>query len=95
MSIILEIFTSVGSKSTAKLFFIRKIQHSMTLSCKSRTVKGFTYKMEKPSEFPTLRGYCTPNLKLACFACYYKIVNFFYNNICILRQIVQGTQKLH
>ena len=32
-----------------------------------------------------LRGYCTPNLELACFVCYLKIVNtFMKNNVCIL-----------
>ena len=32
-----------------------------------------------------LRGYCTPNLELACFVCYLKIVNtFMKNNACIL-----------
>ena len=46
--------------------------------------------------FP-LRGYCTPNLKLAYFVCYPKITIFFFflNNICFLKQIVQGTQKWH
>ena len=47
----------------------------------------------------SLRGYCTPNLKLACFVCYLKIINTFFvcvkNNICILKKIVQGTQKWH
>ena len=44
-----------------------------------------------------LRGYYTPNLKLACFVCYLKIINTFFlkNNVCILKQIVQGTQKWH
>ena len=32
-----------------------------------------------------LRGYCTPNQKLACFVLYRKIINtFFENKICIL-----------
>ena len=30
--------------------------------------------------------YCTPNLKLACFVCYLKIINtFLKNNACILK----------
>ena len=33
-------------------------------------------------------GYCTPNLKLACFVCYLKIINTFSKNIaCILKYI--------
>ena len=37
-----------------------------------------------------------PNLKLACFVCYLKIINTFWeNDKCILKQIVQGTQKWH
>ena len=45
-----------------------------------------------------LRGYCTPNQKLACFVLYLKIVNTFQKkkkkyHTCILQQIVQGTQK--
>ena len=32
-----------------------------------------------------VREYCTPNLKLACFVCYLKIVNtFMINVVCIL-----------
>ena len=43
-----------------------------------------------------LRGYYTPNLILACFVCYLKIVNtFLNNNVGIYKQIVQGTQKMH
>ena len=43
-----------------------------------------------------LRGNCTPNQKLACFALYLKIVTtFLQNNVYILKQIVQGTQKWH
>ena len=35
-----------------------------------------------------------PNQKLACFVLYLKIINtFLENNICILKQIVQETQK--
>ena len=34
----------------------------------------------------TLRGYCTPNLKLACFVCYRKIINtVLKNNACIIK----------
>ena len=37
-----------------------------------------------------------PNQKLASFALYLKIVNtFVQNNVCILKQIVQGAQKWH
>ena len=44
----------------------------------------------------SLKGHYTPNLKLACFVCYLKIVNTFLKNIvCILKQIVQGTPKWH
>ena len=33
-----------------------------------------------------LRWYCTPNLKLACFVCYFKIINTFWeSNACILK----------
>ena len=36
--------------------------------------------------YPRLRGYCTPNLKLACFVCYIKIIDTFSkNNECILK----------
>ena len=43
-----------------------------------------------------LRENCTPNQKLACFALYLKIVNsFLQNNVYILNQIVQETQKCH
>ena len=27
--------------------------------------------------YDSLRGYCTPNLKLACFVCYLKFINTF------------------
>ena len=34
----------------------------------------------------SLREYCTPNQKLACFVLYLKIINtFLKNNICILK----------
>ena len=43
-----------------------------------------------------LSGYCTPKLKLACFVCYLKIMTtFLKNNVSIVKQIVQGTQKWH
>ena len=43
-----------------------------------------------------LRGNCTPNKKLACFVLHLKIVNtFMQNNVYILKQIVQDTQKWH
>ena len=43
-----------------------------------------------------LRGYYTPILKSASFVCYLKIINtFLKSNVCILKQIVQGTQKWH
>ena len=29
----------------------------------------------------TLRGYCTPNLKLSCFVCYLKVINTFFEKI--------------
>ena len=46
--------------------------------------------------FMHLRGNCTPNQKLVCFVLCLKIINtFLENNICILTQIVQGTQKWH
>ena len=36
-----------------------------------------------------LRGFCTPNHKLACFVLYHKIINTFLKNyICILKKIV-------
>ena len=41
-----------------------------------------------------LKKVLTPNLKLACNVCYHKIINTFENNIRILKQIVQGTQKM-
>ena len=42
----------------------------------------------------TLQGQSTPNQKLACFVLYLKIINtFLKNNICTLKQIVQGTQN--
>ena len=31
----------------------------------------------------SLRGYCTPNLKLACFVSYLKIINTFFEKWCI------------
>ena len=38
----------------------------------------------------------TPNLKLACFVCYIKIINTFSkNNACIFKWIIQGSQKWH
>ena len=41
-----------------------------------------------------LRGYYTPNLKLACFVCYLKINNtFLKNNVCVVKQFVQVTTK--
>ena len=41
-----------------------------------------------------LRGSCTPNTKFACFVLYLKIINtLLKNNICILKQIVQGIIK--
>ena len=34
----------------------------------------------------TLRGYCIPNLKLACFVCYLKIIDTFSkNDTCMLK----------
>ena len=44
----------------------------------------------------SLKGYCTPNLKLACFVCYLKIINnLLKHNVYILKQVVQGTQNCH
>ena len=44
--------------------------------------------------FTLLRGNCTPNQKLTCFALYFKIVNtFVQNNVYILKQIVQGIKE--
>ena len=47
----------------------------------------------------SFKGYCTLNLKLACFVCHIKIINtFFENNACILNIVkvnVQGYQKWH
>ena len=44
----------------------------------------------------TLKGYCTPNQKLARFVLNLKIINTFLKTIiCISKQIVQGTQKWH
>ena len=41
-----------------------------------------------------LRGYNTLNLKLARPVCYLKIINtFLKNNMCILKQIIQGTKN--
>ena len=41
-----------------------------------------------------LKGYCTPNLKLAYFVCYLKTINTFLKNyVHILKPIVQETQK--
>ena len=41
-----------------------------------------------------LREYYLPNLKLACFMYYLKIIKtFLKNNICNLKQIVQVTQN--
>ena len=42
-----------------------------------------------------LRGYYTFNLKLACIVYCLKIINTLKNNVCILKHIVQGTQKWH
>ena len=40
-------------------------------------------------QYNLLRGNCTPNQKLACFALYLKTVNtFVQNNVYILKQIV-------
>ena len=49
------------------------------------------------NSYPTrLRGFCTPNQKLTCFVLYLKIINtFLKNNLGILKQIVQRTQKWH
>ena len=42
----------------------------------------------------SLKGVMHPNQKLACFVCYLKIINtFLKNNICIWKQIAQGTQN--
>ena len=40
-------------------------------------------------------GYYTPDLKLACFVYYLKIISTFFEKwyICILKQIVSETQK--
>ena len=40
-----------------------------------------------------VRGYCTPNLKLACFVLYLKIINTFLTNNACIKKIVQETQK--
>ena len=42
-----------------------------------------------------LRGYCTPNQKLACFVLYFKIIDtFLKNNICILySQLLKDLKK--
>ena len=41
-----------------------------------------------------LRGCCTSNQKLACFVLYLKIISpFLKNNVRILQEIAQGTQK--
>ena len=53
---------------------------------------------QKPffSDMHILTGYYTPNQKLACLVMYLKIINtFLKNNVCILKQIVQGNQKWH
>ena len=46
-----------------------------------------------------LRGYCAPNQKLACFVLlsqnYQYLFENYSKNICILKQTVQGTEKLH
>ena len=51
------------------------------------------------SIFMKLRGNCTSNQKISMFCAlgpYLKITNtFLKNNICILKQIVLGTQKWH
>ena len=58
----------------------------------------YTYKLQI---LDGLRGYCTPNIKLACFVHYLqkkKKINYHHflkNNISILKQIVQGTKKWH
>ena len=43
----------------------------------------------------SLLGVLYPKLKLAFFLCYLKIINTFSlkNNVCILKQIVQETEK--
>ena len=42
----------------------------------------------------SLRGYCTPNIELACFVCYLKIVNTFMKNIeCILYSKLSKERK--
>ena len=63
-------------------------------------VKWYKRKKQKPDKLQMLylinplKGYCTPNQKLACFVCYLKIINtFLKNNICIWKQIAQGTQN--
>ena len=43
-----------------------------------------------------LKGYCTPNQKLACSVLYLKTINTFLKNnihVCKIKQIVEGTQK--
>ena len=32
-------------------------------------------------------GSSTPNLKLACFVCYLKIITTFKKNVCVLKQL--------
>ena len=66
---------------------------NLNLGNRFRPPPGETHRLEARL---LLRGYCTPNLKLVCFVWYLKIINtFLKNNACILKQIVQGTQKWH
>ena len=67
---------------------IGSIEYKNTLYLTMENLQGFML------DTNCLRGYCTPNLKLACFVCYLKMINlFFLKKVCILKKIVQGTQK--
>ena len=71
------VLSKEGRDSTGKTKYIYKNKLDVSIIC---------------SDFD-LRGYRTPNLKLARFVCSLKIINIFLkNNICILKQIVQRTQ---
>ena len=78
------------------------LQDRSTIAKKQKQKQNKTKKQQQQQKtsrhlicFNALRGYCTPNQKLACFVLYLKVINIFLkNNTCILKQIVQGTQKM-
>ena len=78
---------AINCKGVYPIFF--KIDSHHTKTCYVILVHFWWYfwicdLITKCNVLTSLRGYCTPNLKLACFVCYLKIINPFFEKWCIL-----------